>query len=213
MASRQAAITALAARGAGNPEYLAAYIVSRTRGSGSVEMAVTRYPVASPNDILVSRSAAGGASIRHRRGGAVIGEITNDDGWHAVYDGKASETSHTHQRGALAELLGLWNRNTPSLRRGTAEPQQALQPPPEQTPLMQQFEIPAVRALATPARTAGDGARVTMANGDNDADDTSDDGGLTPKGQAIRKKLIAKGWDDAKATTFAKRAQSFGGAK
>lgn len=212
MASRQAAIAALAARGAGNPEHLAAYIASRTRGSGNVELASPRYPVTSPNDVLVSRSATGGASIRHRRGGAPIGEIRNDDGWRAVYGGKASERAHTHQRGALAELLGIYNKGTTTFRHaGDGQP---LQPPPEQTPLMEKFEIPAIRALATPARTASDGPRVTMAangNDDNDDDDDNPDNELTPKGLNIRKKLKAKGWDHAKAHSFAKRAQSFGG--
>lgn len=215
MASRQAAIAALAARGAGNPEHLAAYIASRTRGSGSVELAGTRYPVTSPNDILVSRSATGGASIRHRRGGAPIGEIRNDDGWRAVYGGKISDNPHTHQRGALAELLGIYNKGTTTFRH--AGDGQQLQPPPQQTPLMAEFEIPAIRALATPARTASDGPRVTMANGSDSSDDDSDDSGssdgLSPKGAAIKKKLMAKGWDEAKATMFAKRAQSFGGSK
>jgi hypothetical protein len=215
MASRQAAIAALAARGAGNPEHLAAYIASRTRGSGSVELASTRYPVTSPNDVLIGRSATGGASVRHRRGGATIGEIRNEDGWRAVYGGKVSQRPHTHQRGALAELLGLWNKGTATLQHEGESQSTPLQPPPEQTPLMAQYEIPAIRALATPARTASDGPRVTMANGsDNDADDDSSSGnGLTPKGKSIFAKLKAKGWDDAKAMSFAKRAQSFGGAK
>jgi hypothetical protein len=211
MASRQAAIAALAARGAGNPEQLAAYIASRARGGRSVELATTRYPVTSPNDVLVSRSATGGASIRHRRGGTLIGEIMNQDGWRAVYGGKPSTRPHSHQRGALAELLGLWNRGTTTLQH-QGEP---LQPPPEQTPLMQQLGVPAVRALATPARSVSDGGRVTMANGDDDKNGDGDgsDDGLTPKGLAIKKKLMAKGWPEAKATMFAKRAQSFGGAK
>ena len=175
-------------------------------------MAASRYPVTSPADILVSRSATGGASIRHRRGGALIGEITNEDGWRAVYGGKPSARPHTHQRGALGELLGLWNSGTTTPGHPGAE----LQPAPVQTPLMAQYQIPAIRALATPARSASDGARVTMANGDTepDADDDSSSGnGLTPKGQAIKKKLVAKGWDEAKAEMFAKRAQSFGGGK
>jgi hypothetical protein len=216
MASRQAAVIALAMRGASNPEELAAYIASRARGSrGAVEMAV-RYPVTSPNDVLIARSATGGAAVRHRRGGGTIGEIRYEDGWRAVYGGKPSVQPHTHQRGALAELLGLWNSNTTTLQHPGSQP---LQPPAVQTPLMQQYQVPAIRALATPATSASSGPRVTMANGssdsndDDDKDDGSDDSGLTPKGQGIKKKLLAKGWTDAKATMFAKRAQSFGGAK
>jgi hypothetical protein len=68
--------------------------------------------------------------------------------------------------------------------------------------------VPAINALATPARSAGDGARVTMANGGKEPD--ADDNELSPKGLSIRKKLKAKGWDHAKAHKFAKRAQSFG---
>jgi hypothetical protein len=225
----------LAARGAANPEALAAYIASRAR-SGTLSLASTedavqevlgvppsapapaarRYPVTSPDDILIGRSPGGGASVRHRRGGALIGEIrAGDEGWTGVYGGKALNP-HSHQRGALAELLTTWNRGTTTLRH----PGEALQPPPQQTDLMRQYGIPAVRALATPAVSASSGARVTMANGtatDTDADDDTDSqdqaDGLNPKGRGIYKKLRAKGWPDAKAMMFAKRAQNFGGAK
>lgn len=207
MTSRQAAIAALAVRGAGNPEHLAAYIASRTRGSRNVELSAPRYPVTSPSDILVGRSEAGGASIRHRRGGALIGEVRNEEGWRAVYGGRVSTRPHAHQRGALGELLGLWNRGTTTPGHEGTE----LQPPPEQTPLMARYEIPAIRALATPATTASAGPRVSMANGDTEPDaDDNPDGELTPKGLAIRKKLKAKGWEHGKAHMFAKRAQSFG---
>ena len=209
MASRQAAVAALAVRGAGNPEHLAAFIAARTRGSRSVEMASSRYPVTSPADILVSRSATGGASIRHRRGGALIGEIRNEDGWRSVYGGKLSARPHPHQRGALGELLGLWNSGTTT----PGHPGTGLQPPPEQTPLMAQYGVPAISALATPVRSSSDGPRVTMANGgDSEPDeDDSKDGELTPKGLSIRKKLKGKGWPHDKAHMFAKRAQNFGG--
>jgi hypothetical protein len=204
MASRQA-VAALAARGAGNPEQLAAYIASRAQGRSFELASGPRYPVTSPNDVLISRSATGGAAVRHRRGGALIGEIKNEDGWRAVYGGKASARPHTHQRGALSELLGIWNS-------GAAEP---LQPPPVQTPLMAQYGVPAVNALATPVTSASSGPRMTMANGngssddsDNDDDNSSSGGnGLGPRGQAVYKKLKAKGWPDAKAMTFAKMAE------
>lgn len=174
-------------------------------------MASSRYPVTSPADIVVSRSLTGGASIRHRRGGALIGEIRNEDGWRAVYGGRASTRPHPHQRGALGELLGLWNSGTTTLVHSGDE----LQPPPQQSPLMAQYQIPAINALATPARSASDGGRVTMANGGSSDDDNDDDDNpdneLTPKGLNIRKKLKAKGWEHGKAHMFAKRAQSFGG--
>lgn len=204
MTSRQAVTAALAARGAGSPEHLAAYIASRTRGSRNVELSVPRYPVTSPSDILVGRSPEGGAAIRHRRGGTLIGEVRNEDGWRAVYGGKTSARPHAHQRGALAELLGMWNKGTTTPGHEGAE----LQPPPEQTPLMEKFEIPAIRALATPAASASAGPRMTLANGGEPDDD---DGELTPKGKSIRAKLKAKGWDHGKAHKFAKRAQAFGG--
>lgn len=207
MTSRQAAIAALAARGAGSPEHLAAYIASRTRGSRNVELATApRYPVTSPSDILVSRSETGGASIRHRRGGTLIGEVRNEDGWRAVYGGRMSARPYPHQRGALGELLGLWNKGTTTPGHEGTE----LQPPPVQTPLMEKFEIPAIRALATPATSASAGPRVSMANGDEPDADDNPDNELSPKGLAIRKKLKAKGWDHGKAHLFAKRAQSFG---
>lgn len=279
MASR-AAIAALAARGAGNPEQFAAYLAQRARGgqqvlsfaadtgydgqvtcpncgtkfapppsgdplqtpapndfqsatgmrpeqigvaagsaSGAlanqlngVELAAPRYPVTSADDVLISRSQTGGAAVRHRRGGTLIGEIKFDEGWKAVYGGQPQQP-HSHQRGALAELLGLWNRGTPSLAREAAEP---LQPPPVQTELMQQYGVPAIRALATPANGASAGPRVTMANGngspDGDGDgDGGNGGGLGPRGQAVYKKLKAKGWPDAKAMLFAKQAEKNAG--
>jgi hypothetical protein len=195
-------------RGAENPEGLAAFLAGRVQGR-AIEMSRPRFPVTGPDDILITRSLdGGGASVRHRRGGALIGEVRFDDAWHAVYGGQASR-GHTHQRGALAELLGLWNRGTTTPGHRGQEPQ--LQPPPVQTPLMQAWGVPAIKTFATPARSASDGARVTMANGEPDADDEGGGNGLTPKGQGIYKKLKAKGWDDAKAMKFAKRAQSFGG--
>ena len=207
MPSRQAAAV-LAARGARNPEQLAAWLASRLQPRG-VELSA-RYPVASADDILVTRSPSGGAAVRHRRGGALIGEIRFDNGWTANYGGKDLRP-HSHQRGALAELLGIWNRGTSDLRREGAEP---LQPPPVQTELMAQYGVPAIRALAIPVTSSGSGPRVTMANGsgpdDNDDDDKNGGNGsskLGPRGQSVYKKLKAKGWDDAKAMKFAAMAE------
>ena len=70
---------------------------------------------------------------------------------------------------------------------------------------MAEYGIPAIRALATPATSAGAGPRMTLASRTG-GDDTDDDG-LTPRGQAIKKKLIAKGFPEARAITFAKMSQ------
>lgn len=202
----------LTVRGGGTAPGLA------SQASG-IELA-QRVPVSSPTDILVSRSATGTAVIRHRRGGALIGEIKmGDDGWQAVLGGQALQ-AHTHQRGALADLLGNWNRGSATLQRPAAE-SPPLQPAPVQTELMRTYGVPAIRTFATPATGSGNGPRSTYsaANSDNadsssgDSDDTSSGGGLNPKGQAIYKKLKAKGWPDAKAMAFAKRGQNFGGGK
>jgi hypothetical protein len=215
MAGRLATGT-LAARGAGNPEALAAFIASRARnGQQVLNFASPRYPVASPNDVLVSRTPQGTASIRHRRGGALIGEIKQGEtGWQAVYDGKDLKP-HSHQRGALAELLSTWNTGTASAERPAAPQGTALQPPAQQTPLMQQYGVPAIRTFAFPNTSSSSGPRTTSSDSDDDNDNDSggSGGGLTPKGKGIYAKLKAKGWPDAKALMFAKRAQSFGGNK
>lgn len=179
---------------------------------GGINLAAPRLPVTSQADLIVSNHPEGGAVIRHRRGGTEIGRIVNDGGWKAVYGGKAQQP-HDSSRGALAELLGLWNTGTTTLQHPGAPAAQ-----PQQTPLMQQFGVPAVNALATPSTGYASGPRVTTsaASGSSDDDDDDDNGkgsGLTPKGQAIKKKLMAKGWPDAKADMFARRAQSFGGSK
>jgi hypothetical protein len=93
---------------------------------------------------------------------------------------------------------------------------------------MAEYGIPAVRsaAFATPTTSSASGPRVTMAgtagkkydpdnDGDDDASvsgDTDKDaaGGLSPKAQAIYKKLIAKGFPVARALAFAKNSEKFG---
>jgi hypothetical protein len=242
MAGRLATGT-LAARGAGNPAALAAFIASRARTgqpvmdfadgnsaspdacprcgytresvslSNQLDLSTPRYPVASPNDVLVSRTPQGTAAIRHRRGGAMIGEIRQGEtGWQAVYEGK-DLSPHSHQRGALAELLGTWNKGTGSLSR-PAESPGGLQPPAVQTPLMQQYGIPAVRTFAFPNTSSSSGTRTTSSD-DSDDDDDNDSGddtsGLNDKGKAVHKKLRGKGWPHDKAKAFAMRAQNFGG--
>lgn len=178
-----------------------------------------RLPVSGPNDIVVARGADGTAIIRHRSGGAEIGRLTNTDGWRAIVGGRQG-SAHTHQRGALSELLGLWNKGTTTLQRPASEPAVPFQAQPQQTQLMQQLGIPAVRALATPATGAGNGPRATyMAydpdnDGDDDAStsggDTDKDGagGLTPRGKAIYAKLIAKKIKPAVALAMARRSQN-----
>lgn len=169
-----------------------------------------RMQVTGPSDIIVSRSPDGAAVIRHRLGGASIGTIrrTTDGAWVSQIDGEQGTLpERTHQRTALADLLGTWNKTAASPFRPAAP---ALQPPPQQTPLMAQYGIPAVRALATPATGAGAGPRVTgMAGTAGDGD--SDDSGLSSKGQAIYRKLKARGFPDARAMAFARRAQNMSG--
>lgn len=162
-----------------------------------------RAPVKSPVDVIVARGEDGQAVIRHRQGGATIAQIRKDGtSWVATVDGRDLQP-HNHQRTALMEAVGQWNRAAAGGLRPSSPP---LQPAPEQTPLMQQWGIPAIRALATPATGAGAGPRITMAGGPG-ADDGTDDDGLTPRGQAIKKKLIAKGFPAARAITFAKMSQ------
>lgn len=179
-----------------------------------------RHPVSSPLDVLVTRGD-NGAVIRHRQGGGEIAQIRrNGDGtWNAVMGGK-NLPPHTHQRAALMEAVGTWNKSL-SAPRPQASP---LMPSPVQTPLMQQYGIPAVKsaAFANPATSSASGPRVTMAagsgkydpdgDGDNDATvagDTDKDGpgGLSPRGQAIYKKLTAKGFPPARALAFARNAE------
>lgn len=171
-----------------------------------------KMAITSPSDILVSRGAAGTAVVRHRRGGLDIGEIRRDgEKWVGVMDGQ-NLTPHTQQRAALLELLGAHNRSSVTPFR----PAMPLQAPPAQSPLLQQLGVSNIRAFATPATGYASGPRVTLANGggmSDGADADGDDGmsGLTPKGVAIYKKLVARGFPKPRALQFAKRAQSFGG--
>jgi hypothetical protein len=155
----------------------------------------------------VTRTPEGAAIIRHRNGGTEIAQLRNTDrGWIAALDGK-DLAPHTHQRGALAEAIGTWNKTVGTPLHRPAAAGEPLQPAPRQTPLMQAYGIPAIRALATPTVGASDGPRTTAAASSDDSDGP---GGLTAKGQQIYRKLKAKGFPDARAMAFAKRAQSFG---
>lgn len=165
-----------------------------------------RNPVKSPVDVIVARGEDGRAVIRHRQGGGTIAQIRRDgDTWVATVDGR-DLSPHNHQRTALMEAVGTYNRATAGGLRTASAP---LQPAPEQTPLMQQYGIPAIRALANSAAGASDGPRMTAAGGSG-GDSDSGGNGLSPKGQGIYKKLIAKGFPPARALAFAKRAENFG---
>jgi hypothetical protein len=185
--------------------------LSNPGGGVDVELAAPRYPVTGAADLLIARSPAGGASVRHRRGGGHIGDITysDDKGWQAVYGGKAGR-SHAHQRPALAELVSTWNTGTASLQRPGADGA-PLQPPPTQTPLMQQYGVPAIRALATPVASSSAGPRITTSSAGSDNDDDDKGSGLSGKAASVYAKLVARGWDKAKARKFAANASRFGG--
>lgn len=204
----------LAARGAHNPGALAAWIGRRKYGrKGFAKLSAKgrssshsnparglefsrRMPVRDSSDLLLSRSPSGSAVIRHRRGGGTIGELRhNDDGtWQPVVDG-ASLTPYRHQRTALLEMLGAYNRTALSPERAA----QPLVPAPVQTPLMARFGIPA--------------ASANLANGGPDSDGDSDAGGdsagsLNPRGKSIYQKLKARGMADKIALAMARRAQN-----
>jgi hypothetical protein len=170
----------------------------------------TILPVTSPYDLVISRDPEdGSAVVRHRRGGGEIGRIRHGDdgGWRASRAGQDYQP-HARQRGALLELIGVHNRGalTPQ-HRPTADRVvrgEPLQPPPAQSDLMRRLGIPAIRALATPSNGSGDGPRTTSgANGDS-----GNSNGLGAKGEAIRKKLIARGFPPDRALAFAKRAEN-----
>ena len=74
-----------------------------------------------------------------------------------------------------------------------------------QTPLMAEYGIPAIRALATPVTGATAGPRMTTTAASGAG---TDENGLNAKGQGIYKKLIAKGFPPARAVTFAKMSQN-----
>jgi hypothetical protein len=180
--------------------------------SNAMEFAMpTIQPVSSPGDIIVSRGEDGNVIIRHRNGGAEIGTMTRTEqgGWVATVGGRAL-APRNHQRTALADIIGTHNKGALTDRHRPASAGEPLQPAPRQTQLMQQFGIPAVRALATPTMGSSDGPRATS-NG-SDSDDKGSNG-LGPKGQAIYKKLKARGFPDARAMAFAKRAENMGGGK
>jgi hypothetical protein len=175
--------------------------------SNPLETAMTdrKLPVSGLSDIIVSRIRGGGAVIRHRNGGGEIAQLNrSEDGWVVTIDGQAMP-ARGHQRAALAQAIGLHNRaaGTPFHRATQPAATDPLQGAPEQTDLMKQYGIPAIRALATPADSAGDGPRMTASSA---SDSTGN--GLGPRGKQIYAKLKAKGFPDARAMAFAKRAEA-----
>lgn len=173
-----------------------------------------RMPVANASDIVVSRGTDGTSHIRHRRGGDKIGEIAYVDGqWVSKLDATGSALApRNHQRTALMELVGTYNRGIATLHRpGSGTASEPLQPRPVQTELMQRYGIPATAAaLATPMTSSASGPRTTTSGGGgSDTQPT----GLSPRGTAIYKKLRGRGFPHERAMSFARRAQTMGGSK
>lgn len=151
-----------------------------------------RLPVRTGDDVIVSRVPGGGVVIRHRAGGQEIGQLKyNGDGTvSAVLDGKTLQP-HRMERSAIQEMLSTYNTTTTTAER----PAMPLQQPPVQPELFSQLGVANIRAFAS----------------DGDADDTSgggSGGGLSPRGQGIYKKLIAKKVSPKVAMAMAKRAEN-----
>jgi len=173
-----------------------------TLASGT--LTARRHPIQGPADVLVARGTDGTATLRHRHGGGTIASLRKTDSGKWIANVNGSDLSpRDHQRTALMEAVGTYNKAVSgALKRADAP----LQPPPAQTELMREYGIPAIRALATPTTSSAGGPRVTLAAGAG-SDDGTDDDGLNAKGQAIKKKLMAKGFPEARAITFAKMSQ------
>jgi hypothetical protein len=180
-------------------------LANGTRIAVELATGTIRRPIHGPMDVLVKRADDGSALLKHRHGGATIASLRRTDSgkWVASVNGRDLEP-RDHQRTALMEAVGTWNKAV----TGAVRPQSApLQPEPQQSALMAEYGIPAMRsaAFATPTTGAGDGPRMTTSAASGDAD--TDDNGLTAKGQAIYKKLMAKGFPQARALAFAKNSQ------
>jgi hypothetical protein len=180
--------------------------ISAYRAAVELATGTLRRPIHGPMDVLVKRAEDGSALLKHRNGGATIASLRRNDAgkWVASVNGKDGEP-RDHQRTALMEAVGTWN----SAVRGAVRPQSGpLQPEPQQSALMAEYGIPAMRsaAFATPTAGASDGPRMTTAS----AGGGTDDNGLSPKAQAVYKKLLAKGFPQARALAFAKNSERFG---
>lgn len=198
-------------------------LANGTRGAVELATGTIRRPIKGPMDVLVRRGGDGTAELRHRNGGATIANLrkTPEGKWVASVNGRDLEP-RDHQRTALMEAVGTWNKAV----SGAVRPQEApLQTPPQQTELMAEYGIPAMRAatFATPATSSGSGPRMTKAagtydpdhDGDNDGSpsgDTDKDyaGALNPAQKAVYKRLIARGLPPARAMALAKNAGKFG---
>jgi hypothetical protein len=183
----------------------AAHALAGTRSAVELAAGTIRRPIHGPMDVLVRRGEDGTAVLRHRHGGATIASLRKTDAgkWVASVNGRDLEP-RDHQRTALMEAVGTWNKAVTGAVRPQAGP---LQPEPQQSALMAEYGIPAVRsaAFATPTAGAGDGPKMTTAS----AGDGTDDNGLSPKAAAVYKKLLAKGFPAARALAFAKNSERF----
>jgi hypothetical protein len=173
------------------------------------KLTARRYPVREAVDVRPERQPDGSSVLRHRNGGAEIARIrkTGDGKWVATVGGKDLPPRNI-QRAALMEAVGTYNGAlTSAAKRQQDAP---LQPPPQQTELMAEYGIPAMRsaAFATPTAGASDGPRMT-ASAAAPASGGTDANGLGPKGQILYKKLKAKGFPEARAMAVAKNADKF----
>jgi hypothetical protein len=200
-----------AAPGAPAKPPAAAAMANSARDALELATGTVRRPIKGPMDVLPVRQPDGTALLRHRHGGATIATLrkTGEGKWVATVNGR-DLPARDHQRTALMEAVGTWNGAITSAAKRQEAP---LQPAPVQTELMAEAGIPAMRsaAFATPAAGASDGPRMTTSAASGDADSGgSDANGLSPKAQAIYKKLIAKGFPAARALAFAKNSEKFG---
>jgi hypothetical protein len=198
-------------------------LANGTRGAVELATGTIRRPIKGPMDVLVRRAEDGTAELRHRNGGATIASLrkTPEGKWVASVNGRDLEP-RDHQRTALMEAVGTWNKAV----SGAVRPQEApLQPEPQQTDLMAEYGIPAMRAatFATPVTSSGSGPRMTKSAGTYDPDKDGDDdaspsgdtdkdyaGALNPAQKAMYKRLLAKGFSPARALAFAKNSGKFG---
>jgi len=186
-------------------------LANGTREALELATGTIRRPIQGPTDVLPVRQPDGTALLRHRHGGATIATLrkTGEGKWVATVNGR-DLPARDHQRTALMEAVGTWNGAITAAAKRQEAP---LQPPPQQTELMAEYGIPAMRsaAFATPTAGASDGPRMTTPAASGDAGPVGGSaGGLSPKAQAIYKKLKAKGFPDARALAFARNSEKFG---
>jgi hypothetical protein len=183
----------------------AAHALANDRTAVELATGTIRRPIHGPMDVLVKRADDGSALLKHRHGGATIASLrrTDDGKWLATVNGKDLQP-RDHQRTALMEAVGTWNKAVTGAVRPQAAP---LQPEPQQSALMAEYGIPAMRsaAFATPTAGSSDGPKMTTS-----ASAGTDDNGLSPKAAAVYKKLLAKGFPAARALAFAKNSERFG---